>query len=149
MLEGAMPEREIEPRRRSRTELTASVVIAYVTSRFVATSELAALIASVDTALRKAGASTRAPDPPVAPKPAAPKPAVPVRVSIQANHLLCLECGRSLRSMKRHLQASHGLTPDEYRDKWGLASDYPMIPEEYSQVRSDLAKKSGLGKRAR
>ena len=138
-----MPEREIEPRRRSRTELTASVVIAYVTSRFVATAELPKLIASVDTALRKAGASASPPDPP-----ATPRPAVPVRVSIQANHLLCLECGRSMRSMKRHIEARHGLTPDEYRDKWGLPSDYPMIPEDYSQVRSDLAKKSGLGKRA-
>ena len=76
------------------------------------------------------------------------KPAVPVKKSVTPDYIVCLEDGKKLKMLKRHLQSSYGLTPDEYRVKWGLPSDYPMVAPNYAKARSDLALKLGLGRRA-
>lgn len=78
--------------------------------------------------------------------PATPEPAVPIRKSITADAIICLECGTKHTSLKRHLRTSHDLSPEAYRERWGLPPDYPMVTAAYSQRRSDLAKQHGLGK---
>jgi predicted transcriptional regulator len=75
-------------------------------------------------------------------------PAVPVKKSVFQDHIICLEDGKSFKSLKRHLQAHYGLTPDQYRQKWGLPDNYPMVAPDYTQKRSMLAKKMGLGRKA-
>ena len=75
-----------------------------------------------------------------------PEPAVPVRKSLQPDKIICLECGLSFKSIKRHL-GNHGFTPEQYRERWGLPRDYPMVAPSYSEARSQLAKKSGLGRK--
>jgi predicted transcriptional regulator len=82
-----------------------------------------------------------------APAEPASEPAVPLRRSVFADHLVCLECGISMKMLKRHLLTVHQMTPDDYRTKWTLTPDYPMVAPEYAKVRSDLAKQSGLGKK--
>jgi predicted transcriptional regulator len=98
------------------------------------------LILSVHKALKEAGAPSAEPDP-------APTPAVSVKKSITADHLISLEDGKKYKSLKRH-QTSRGMTPDEYRAKWGLPKDYPMVAASYSAQRSNLAKTLGLGRKA-
>jgi predicted transcriptional regulator len=78
-----------------------------------------------------------------------PKPAVPIRKSVQPDYITCLEDGRKLKMLKRHIKTVYDLTPDEYRQKWGLPSDYPMVAPEYAIRRSKLAKKIGLGKKGK
>jgi predicted transcriptional regulator len=78
-----------------------------------------------------------------------PKPAVPIRKSVQPDFIICLEDGRKLKMLKRHIKTVYDLTPEEYRQKWGLASDYPMVAPEYAIRRSKLAKKIGLGKKGK
>jgi predicted transcriptional regulator len=120
-------------------ELAAEIVAAYVANNSLPVAELPSLIASVDAALR--GLSNGA----VVAQPAEkPTPAVPVRKSITPDYLICLDNGKKFQSLKRHL-AKLGMTPDEYRAKWGLAPDYPMVAPNYAARRSELAKSMGLG----
>jgi predicted transcriptional regulator len=84
---------------------------------------------------------------PVAPIPPRPEPAVPIRRSVTAEHIICLEDGKKLKMLKRYLMTTYGMTPDDYRTKWDLPKDYPMVAPSYAQRRSSLAKESGLGRR--
>ncbi|MEM7729936.1 MAG: MucR family transcriptional regulator [Pseudomonadota bacterium] len=118
--------------------LTAQVMAAYVGNHNVAPDDLAALARSIHAALN--GASQ-----PVVPAPGR-IPAVPVEESITDSHLICLEDGKPYQSLKRHLRVAYGLSPDQYRAKWGLPDDYPMVSPAYARRRSALAKRSGLGK---
>ena len=122
-------------------EVTSEVVAAYVTKNHIQPNELPSLIASVHATL---GSLNKAPEPDVPAEPL--NPAVPVKKSITEDYIISLEDGRKLKSMKRYL-ATLGMTPDEYRAKWGLPKDYPMIAPAYAAKRSELAKNSGLGRR--
>lgn len=120
--------------------LTGSIVAAYVANNKVAVAELPALIRQVHASLTQAGEGEAA-------KPAAerPKPAVSVRKSVTPDFIICLEDGVKLKMLKRHLRTHYGLTPQQYRDKWGLPADYPMVAPNYAERRSKLAKQIGLG----
>ncbi len=120
-------------------ELVAEIVAVFVSHNSLPVAELPALIASLDTALR--GLIGRAPTAAEAEK---PTPAVPIKKSITPDYLVCLDDGMKFQSLKRHLRTL-GMTPDEYRAKWGLASDYPMVAANYAAKRSNLAKSMGLG----
>ncbi|MBW8639435.1 MucR family transcriptional regulator [Hoeflea sp. WL0058] len=121
-------------------ELTAEVVAAYVSNNVVQTSDLPGLIANVHSAL----GSTASGENPTTER---PKPAVPVRKSVQNDYIICLEDGMKFKSLKRHLMTYYSLTPDEYREKWGLPADYPMVAPAYAEARSRLAKEMGLGQK--
>ncbi|MFB2550985.1 MucR family transcriptional regulator [Ensifer soli] len=123
-------------------ELTADIVAAYVSNHVVPVTELSGLIADVHAALN----STNSPAPPavVIEK---PKPAVSVRKSVQDDQITCLECGGTFKSLKRHLMTHHSLSPEEYREKWDLPTDYPMVAPAYAEARSRLAREMGLGQR--
>jgi predicted transcriptional regulator len=123
------------------TELTAEIVSAYVANNPVPTAGLAELIATVHSAV--AGLSQ-----PSAPAVEAPTPAVNPKRSVQPDYIVCLEDGKRFKSLKRHLATHYGLTPDEYRVKWGLPYDYPMVAPNYAAARSELAKSMGLGRKA-
>ena len=123
--------------------LTSQIVSAYVSRNAVQVSDLPTLINSVHQSLATLG-QPQAP----AEAPAELKPAVPVKKSVTPDYIVCLEDGKKLKMLKRHLQSSYGITPDEYRAKWGLPADYPMVAPNYAKARSDLALKLGLGKRA-
>ncbi|WP_136617018.1 MULTISPECIES: MucR family transcriptional regulator [Mesorhizobium] len=120
------------------TELTASIVQAYVSNNPVPAAGLPDLIASVDAAVRKLAGEPAKPT-------EAPVPAVNPKRSVFPDHIICLDDGKPFKSLKRHL-AALGMTADEYRSKWGLGADYPMVAPNYSQKRSALAKASGLGR---
>jgi predicted transcriptional regulator len=124
------------------TRLTADVVAAYVSNNSVATGQLGDLIRSIHSSLR--GLGGQAPEPKAEPL----KPAVPVRKSINPDFLICLEDGKKLKMLKRHLRSTYNMTPDEYRAKWGLPPDYPMVAPNYAQQRSAFAKEIGLGRKA-
>ena len=120
-------------------EMTADVVAAYVSANSVPAGEMPALIRSVHKALsavRDGGSAVEEP-----PK----EPAVPVKKSITAEFLICLEDGRKFKSLKRHLRSKYDLSPEDYRAKWGLPKDYPMVAPNYARARSALAKRMGLG----
>ena len=121
-------------------ELSASVVGAYVSHNALSASDLPKLIAQVHQALIALGGP--------APAEAAPelKPAVPVKKSITPDYLICLEDGKKFKSLKRHLRTEYDMSPDEYRARWGLPPDYPMVAPNYSEARSALAKRIGLGR---
>ena len=119
--------------------LTADIVAAHVSNNSVAVSDLPVLISNVHSAL--AGLSGA--HPPVV----APEPAVPIRNSIKRDFIVCLEDGKKLKMLKRHLMTHYGMTPDDYRAKWGLAADYPMVAPAYAEQRRDLAKAIGLGRK--
>ena len=121
--------------------LTADVVAAYVGNNPVPATQIAELIVSVHGALT-AAASGGVEEPK-----AATKPAVPVRRSVQDDAISCLECGKSFKSLKRHLRSHHDTTPDEYRVRWRLAPDYPMVAPNYAAVRSKMAKAMKLGRK--
>jgi predicted transcriptional regulator len=124
-------------------DLTTSIVSAYVARNNVPRSDLADLIASVHASLAKLGGE---PEPP----PAAPLvPAVPIRKSVTPEAIICLEDGKSFKSLKRHLSSKYDLTPEQYRAKWGLPADYPMVAPNYAAARSELAKSMGLGQQRR
>ncbi len=123
----------------SFVELTAEIVCAYVGNNAVPASEIPALIKQVHAALADASSIAAQADAP------APEPAVPVNRSITPDFLICLEDGKKFKSLKRHLRTSYNMTPEEYRDKWGLRPDYPMVAPNYAAERSKLAKKIGLG----
>jgi predicted transcriptional regulator len=122
-------------------ELSASLVGAYVSHNALSASDLPKLIAQVHHALLGLNAS--------APAEAAPelKPAVPIRKSIMPDYLICLEDGKKFKSLKRHLRTEYDMSPDEYRARWGLPPDYPMVAPSYSEARSQLAKSIGLGRK--
>jgi len=121
-------------------ELTAEIVAAYVSNNSVAANDLPNVITQVHAAL---GGAT-APAEEVVEK---PKPAVSVRRSIQSDYLICLEDGQKFKSLKRHLMTHYGLTPEQYREKWDLPADYPMVAPSYAEARSRLAKEMGLGQK--
>jgi predicted transcriptional regulator len=123
-------------------QLTADVVSAYVSHNPVPAGEVAALIEQVHASLRGLawGASAEAPE--------QQKPAVPVTKSVMPDHIVCLEDGKKFKSLKRHLRTQHGMTPKEYRAKWNLPADYPMVAPNYAAARSALAKKIGLGRKS-
>jgi predicted transcriptional regulator len=123
-------------------ELTADIVAAYVSNHVVPVVELSGLIADVHTAL----SGTSAPVSAVV-NVEKQKPAVSVRKSVQDDQIICLECGGSFKSLKRHLTTHHSITPEEYREKWELPVDYPMVAPAYAEARSRLAKEMGLGQR--
>ncbi|MBZ9763366.1 MucR family transcriptional regulator [Mesorhizobium sp. CA8] len=122
-------------------ELTADIVSAYVQKNAVPVSGLPELIASVNSALSNIGRTA----PEEAP---ARKPAVNPKRSVFPDYIISLEDGQKYKSLKRHLATRHGMTPDEYRAKWGLSKDYPMVAPNYSATRSALAKSLGLGRKA-
>lgn len=124
--------------------LTADIVAAYVRNNSVPSSELPSLIANTYAAIAglSAGATVAQPE-------RKPVPAVSIRKSVTPDFLICLEDGRKFKSLKRHLATHYDLTPDTYRQKWGLPADYPMVAPNYSTLRSGLTKGAGLGRRAR
>ena len=124
-------------------EMTAEIVAAYVENNTISTGDLPALIQSVHRALASVSSGADAVE-------AAPKePAVPVRRSITPDYLVCLEDGRKFKSLKRHLRTKYNMSPEDYRAKWGLAKDYPMVAPNYAKARSELAKQMGLGQGGR
>ncbi|HXQ47299.1 MAG TPA: MucR family transcriptional regulator [Caulobacteraceae bacterium] len=122
---------------------TADIVAAYVAENSLALGGVADLIGSVHQAL--AGLS----DPPPQAPPERRRPAVPVSRSVQHDHIVCLEDGKKLKMLKRYLRARYDLSPEEYRRRWGLPPDYPMVAPAYAARRSDFAKKIGLGRGVR
>jgi predicted transcriptional regulator len=124
-------------------EMTADIVSAYVENNAVPAADLPALILSVHRALSGVSIEAR-------PAQAAPaEPAVSIKRSITPDHLICLEDGRKFKSLKRHLHAKYGLSPEDYRTKWGLPKDYPMVAPNYAKARSALAREMGLGQGGR
>ncbi len=121
--------------------LTADIVAAHVSNNSVAISDLSLLINNVHTALAALGTDDKEPEKPV--------PAVSVRSSIKPDHIVCLEDGKKLKMLRRHLMTHYGMTPDDYRAKWGLPADYPMVAPEYAEKRRVLAKQIGLGTKGR
>ena len=119
--------------------LTADIVAAHVSNNAVLVSDVPTLISNIYGALSGLGTGEAAPE-------ARPDPAVSVRASINSDHLVCLEDGKKMKMLKRHLMTDHGMTPGEYRARWGLAADYPMVAPEYADKRRELAKSIGLGR---
>jgi len=123
-------------------ELSSEIVSAYVSHNALSPSDLPKLIADVHGALRTLSTNE-------APLPVEElKPAVPIRKSVAADYIICLEDGKKFKSLKRHLRTHYNLSPEEYREKWGLPADYPMVAPSYSATRSKLAKDTGLGRKA-
>lgn len=127
---------------REMRERVAAIVAAYVRHHAIAAAELPTLIASVDKVL-----SELAPEPAVVPAPLSP--AVPIRRSLSPHAIVCLDCGWSGQMLRRHLTTAHGLTPEQYRERWKLPVTYPLVAANYSSRRSALAKALGLGTRRR
>jgi len=124
-------------------ELTANIVSAYVSNNTVPSADIPSLIGQVHAALKLvSGAQAATPSEP-------PKPAVPIKRSVNSDYLVCLEDGKKFKSLKRHLRTQYNMTPEQYRDKWGLAPDYPMVAPNYAAARSQLAKQMGLGQQRR
>jgi predicted transcriptional regulator len=124
----------------SKLELTVSIVSAYVAKNSVPVTKLADLVASVHDSLGKLGNGPQ-------PEEVALVPAVPVKKSVTPDYIVSLEDGRKFKSLKRHLSSQHGLTPEQYRTKWGLPADYPMVAPNYAATRSALARTMGLGRK--
>jgi predicted transcriptional regulator len=129
------------PAQSDKVSLSADIVAAYVSYNSVPPGGLPALIQSVHMALTSLGAVEAVPEP------VALVPAVSIRRSITPEYLICLDDGKRFKSLRRHLK-SHGLTPEQYRQKWGLPQSYPMVAPNYAAARSALAKKLGLGRKA-
>jgi predicted transcriptional regulator len=120
-------------------ELTAGIVSAYVSHNAVAAADISSLIKDVHAALLRLMNG----QPEVAGE--APKPAVAVKKSVTPDYIYCLEDGKKFKSLKRHLRTQYNMTPEHYREKWGLPPEYPMVAPNYAQARSQLAKQMGLG----
>ena len=118
----------------------ADIVAAFVSNNSIGVDAVPALIRDVYAVLATLGQESAAPE-------ARPDPAVSIRSSIKRDHVVCLEDGKKMKMLKRHLMTDHGLTPDEYRARWGLASHYPMVAPDYADTRRELAKKIGLGRK--
>jgi predicted transcriptional regulator len=125
-------------------QLTANIVSAYVSNNTMSSAEIPALISQVYSALMRvtAGAAGAGPAEPL-------KPAVSIKRSITPEYLVCLEDGKKFKSLKRHLRTQYQMTPDQYRAKWNLPADYPMVAPNYAAARSQLAKQMGLGQQGR
>ena len=133
-----------DPLQPNYIELAADIVSAYVSNNSVAANDLPALIGDVHAALVRVGTG--------APAPQAPenlRPAVPVKKSVASDYIICLEDGKKFKSLKRHLRTQYNMSPEDYREKWGLPSDYPMVAPNYANARSALAKQMGLGQQRR
>jgi predicted transcriptional regulator len=122
--------------------LTTQIVAAHVSNNPVSVEDLPKLIRDVHASLTSMGANGE-------PAEEKPTPAVPIKKSVTPDYLICLEDGKKLKMLKRHLKTVYNMTPDEYREKWGLPSDYPMVAPNYAKRRSKLAKEIGLGTRSR
>ncbi|MBA3835978.1 MAG: MucR family transcriptional regulator [Sphingomonas sp.] len=122
--------------------LTADIVAAHVSNNSVAVNDLPQLIANVHGALATIGGAGSVPE-------VRPEPKVPIRSSIKPDYIVCLEDGKRLKMLKRHLMTHYQMTPDQYRQKWGLNSDYPMVAPNYAEQRRMLAKSIGLGTKRR
>jgi predicted transcriptional regulator len=121
--------------------ITAQVVEAYLAHNSIAAAQIPDLIRSVHEAFLGLSRSET--------QPATPKPAVAIKRSVTPNYIVCLENGKKLKMLKRYLRSNYGMTPAEYRAKWGLPADYPMVAPNYARQRSAFAKKIGLGRRAK
>ena len=119
--------------------LTAQIVSAHVSNNTVSRDALPELIQQVFSTLMAAGTEQAEPE--------RLQPAVPIKKSVFPEYIVCLEDGKKLKMLKRHLQTSYDMTPDQYRERWGLAHDYPMVAPKYAEHRSELAKKIGLGRK--
>ena len=133
---------EASERNTTLVTLTADIVAAHVTNNSVAISDLPILIRNVHDTLQGLYAPGQAPEP-------QQEPAVSIRASVKPDYIVCLEDGKKLKMLKRHLMTHYQLTPAEYRAKWKLPADYPMVAPNYAEKRRDLAKKIGLGRTAR
>lgn len=131
-------ENESEP---ELVELTTQIVSAYVSNNTVAASDLSHLIVETHAALSRASGKNQ---PPAREE---LRPKVPIKKSVMPDYIICLEDGKKFKSLKRHLRTHYNLSPEEYREKWNLPHDYPMVAPNYAKARSDLAKKMGLGTR--
>lgn len=123
--------------------LTAEIVSAYVSNNTVASADIPALINQVHSALLRVSSG----EVPASSEPT--RPAVPVKRSIHPDYIVCLEDGKKFKSLKRHLRTQYNMSPDEYREKWALPPDYPMVAPNYAKARSNLAKQMGLGQQRR
>lgn len=124
-------------------DLAAQIVAAYVSNNSVPAADLPNLIFEVVNAFNRVTTG------PVEGEPEPVKPAVPIKKSVTPDYIICLEDGKKFKSLKRHLRTHYNVSPEEYREKWGLPPDYPMVAPNYAQARSDLAKKMGLGQQRR
>lgn len=124
-------------------DLTANIVSAYVSNNVTPASELPALINQIHAALVRVSSGQ------VEPLHELAKPAVPVKRSVTNEYIVCLEDGQKFKSLKRHLRTQYNMTPEQYREKWGLPPDYPMVAPNYAAARSALAKQMGLGQQRR
>ena len=122
--------------------LTTDIVASHVSNNTVTIGDLPQLIQQVYSALANVGVAAAA-------ALSRPQPAVPVKKSVTADYLFCLEDGKKLKMLKRHIKTKYNMTPEEYRERWGLPADYPMVAPRYAQQRSELAKKIGLGTKRR
>ena len=122
--------------------LTADIVAAHVSNNSVAVNDLPTLIQNVHSALSGISGARGGPEP-------KPEPKVSIRSSIKPDYIVCLEDGKKLKMLKRHLMTHYNMTPDQYRQKWGLAADYPMVAPNYAEQRRTLAKSIGLGTKRR
>ena len=120
--------------------LTSDIVAAHVSNNNVAVEDVPSLISNVYGALAGLGAAAPAPEP-------MPEPAVSIRASIKPDYIVCLEDGKKLKMLKRHLMTHYNMTPDQYRTRWNLPADYPMVAPNYAEKRRELAKKIGLGRK--
>jgi len=124
-------------------ELAAEIVSAYVSNNSVPATELATLLGDVHAAIVRVSTGVSVPTPEIA------KPAVAPKKSITNDYIICLEDGRKFKSLKRHLRTQYNMSPEQYREKWALAPDYPMVAPAYAKARSALAKEMGLGQQRR
>lgn len=131
-----------EPDAQMIIEKTTEIVAAFVSNNEATTAELSTLIQAVHRALSGISSNTAEPEP-------RKEPAVSIRRSVTPDYIVCLEDGRKFKSLKRHLRTKYDMSPDEYRSKWGLVKDYPMVAPNYAAARSALAKNMGLGKGGR
>ena len=133
---------DIESAEDTLLTLTANIVAAHVSNNSVAVNDLPNLIQNVHSALTVISRSSSAPEP-------KPEPKVSIRSSIRPDYIVCLEDGKKLKMLKRHLMTHYNMTPDQYRQKWGLSADYPMVAPNYAEQRRSLAKSIGLGTKRR
>ncbi len=121
-------------------EHTTRIVAAHISHNPIAVTDVPSLIATVHQALAALRTEEAAPR---------PEPAVPIKQSVKPEYIVCLDDGKKLKMLKRHLKTAYNMTPDDYRKRWGLPRDYPMVAPNYAATRSKLAKKIGLGRKAR
>lgn len=120
--------------------LTSDIVAAHVSNNSVTVDDVPALISNVYSALSGLGGNGTNEE-------ERPDPAVSVRASVKKDHIICLDCGKKMKMLKRHLSTEHDMSPEDYRQRWDLPSDYPMVAPDYADTRRDLAKKIGLGRK--